>query len=280
MSPASRTASSRTASSARVSSPIGTEGAMRVADVLLLFLEENDQLGVTQVARSLDLSKAVVHRVMQSMVARGLLTQDPHTRAYRLGPAATAIGARALRDCDLRSIAEPILRDLRDATNETTTLSQLHGSHRAYITQFPSPQEIKMLVEIGRLFPLHAGSSSKVILCNLDDDRQEAIVEGVLEQVTPSTVIDPANLRRELDHVREQGYSISRGERQPGAGAVAAPVFDFTGKVIGAISVCGPAQRFDSETVERLIPQVTQAAAQVSRGMGLTEQRPAAVGDR
>ena len=260
MSPASR--------STTPTPSIGTEGATRVADVLLLFLGADDSLGVSQVARSLDLSKAVVHRVLQSMVARDLLTQDPQSRLYRLGPAARAIGARALRDSDLRSAAEPILRDLRDATNETTTLSQLQGADRVYISQFPSPQEIKMLVELGRLFPLHAGSSSKVILCNLDTDRQREIVDGVLEQVTPSTQIDPANLRRELAEVREQGYSISRGERQPGAGAVAAPLFDFTGGVVGAISVCGPAQRFDEGAVERLIPQVIDAAADISAGLG------------
>lgn len=263
MSPASREATAR-----RAAPSIGTEGATRVADVLLLFLQGDDELGVTQVARSLNLSKAVVHRVLQSMVAKDLLSQDPHTRGYRLGPAATAIGARALRDCDLRTVAEPILEKLRDDTNETTTLSQLMGDDRAYIAQFPSPQEIKMLVEIGRLFPLHAGSSSKVILSNLDEDRQREIVDGVLEKVTPNTVIDPPALRNELQNLRDQGYSLSRGERQPGAGAVAAPVFDYTGNVIGAISVCGPIQRFDEVTVARLIPQVINAAAEISRGMG------------
>jgi len=257
----------------RQPSPIGTEGATRVADVLLLFLEGGDELGVTRIAAELDLSKAVVHRVLQSMVARDLLTQDEQSRMYRLGSAAVAIGARALRDCDLRSVAEPVLRELRDATNETTTLSQAFGDYRSYIVQFPSPQEIKMLVEIGRRFPLHAGSSSKVILCNLDLAEQQRIVAGVLERVTPSTVIDPDELAAELVHVREQGYSVSRGERQPGAGAVAAPVFDYRGDIAGAISVCGPAQRFDEMTVARVIPQVIGAAARISQGMGWAGDR-------
>lgn len=266
MSPTTREAPAR-----RNAPSIGTEGASRVADVLLLFVRSDDELGVTQIANELNLSKAVVHRVLQSMVAKDLLSQDPHTRGYRLGPAATAIGARALRDCDLRTVAEPILKKLRDATNETTTLSQLMGEDRAYVAQFPSPQEIKMLVEIGRAFPLHAGSSSKVILSNLDAERQRRIVDGVLEQVTPNTVIDPDALRQELQTLRAQGFSLSRGERQPGAGAVAAPVFNYTGNVIGAISVCGPIQRFDEVTVARFIPQVITAAAEISRGMGFID---------
>src|SRR6056297_2535350 len=145
-----RSAGGRHVSPSRQASPIGTEGATRVADVLLLFLGDADELGVTQISRELQVSKAVVHRVLQSMVARGLLSQDPERRTYRLGAASVSIGARALRDSDLRSVAEPILRKLRDETNETTTLSQYFGAERTYVAQFPSPQEIKMLVEIGR----------------------------------------------------------------------------------------------------------------------------------
>ena len=125
-----------------------------------------------------------------------------------------------------------------------------------------------MLVEIGRTFPLHAGSSSKVILANLDAAEQVEVVKGALERLTPQTVIDPQELEAELEHIRQQGYAVSRGERQPGAGAVAAPVFDFAGNIIGAISVCGPSQRFDDLTVARLIPQVTAAATAISEGMG------------
>jgi len=246
----------------------GAEGANRVADVLLLFLGEDDDLGVTQIARALDQSKAVIHRVLQSMLSRQLLVQDPATRSYRLGPGAAALGARALRDCDLRVVAEPILRDLRDQTEETTTLSQRMGLDRAYIVQFPSPQEIKMLVEIGRRFPLHAGSSSKVILSYLDEPDVGTVVQGALERLTPNTVIDPQDLLRELQVAKERGYAVSRGERQPGAGAVAAPVFDHADRVIGAISVCGPQQRFDEKTVVRLIPLVCDAAQRISEGMG------------
>jgi len=251
-----------------VDSPSGIEGANRVADVLLLFLGDNDEMGVTQVARALDRSKAVVHRTLQSLVSRQLLAQDPISRAYRLGPAASAIGARALRDCDLRVVAEPILRELRDHTEETTTLSQRIGLDRSYIVQFPSPQEIKMLVEIGRRFPLHAGSSSKVILSNLEPAEQQLVVEGALERITPQTVIDPTDLLDELVHVREQGFAVSSGERQPGAGAIAAPVFNLSHRVIGAISVCGPQQRFDDARISALIPLVTNAAERISAGMG------------
>ncbi len=257
-----------TASTLRSDQPLGIEGANRVADILMLFLGDSDEMGVTQIARALDRSKAVVHRTLQSLVSRNLLAQDPASRAYRLGPTAATIGARAFRDCDLRVVAEPILRVLRDQTEETTTLSQRIGLGRSYIMQFPSPQEIKMLVEIGRRFPLHAGSSSKVILSNLEPNEQQLVFDGALEKLTPQTVIDPKDLIDELGEVRRQGFAVSSGERQPGAGAVAAPVFDLSNRVVGGISVCGPQQRFDEGRIAALIPLVTDAAARISAGMG------------
>jgi len=264
----SSTSSTSSTNTLHMEPPSGIEGANRVADILMLFLGDSEEMGVTQVARALDRSKAVVHRTLQSLVSRQLLEQDPISRTYRLGPTAAAIGARALRDCDLRVVAEPILRELRDQTQETTTLSQRIGLDRSYIVQFPSPQEIKMLVEIGRRFPLHAGSSSKVILSNMDAHEQQLVVDGALERITPNTVIDPTDLLDELMHVREQGFAVSSGERQPGAGAIAAPVFNLSHRVIGAISVCGPQQRFDEERIAHLTPLVLEAAEKISVGMG------------
>src|ERR1700761_1386962 len=94
----------------------GTEGTSRVADVLLLFTDGPSTLGVTRIARELGLSKAVVHRILQSLTARGMIAYEPSSREYRLGPAIAALGARALRESDLRSAALEVLRGLRDAT--------------------------------------------------------------------------------------------------------------------------------------------------------------------
>lgn len=252
----------------------GTEAAGRVADVLLLFIRGPAALGVTQIARQLDLSKAVVHRILQSLAARQVVELDTHTRGYRLGRAAVALGARALRDHDLRTSARPVLRRLRDATGETTTLSELVGTSRVYLDQFESPQEIKMTVELGLPHALHAGGSGRVILAFQSDDFQDEVLSRGLERLTPRTVVDPARLRAELAAVRRAGFAVSFGERQPGAGAVAAPVFGVDGDAVGAISVCGPMDRFDARTVAEHVPRVVAAAEEVSRTLGWAGERP------
>lgn len=246
----------------------GTEAAGRVADVLLLFTQGPVALGVSEISRELGLSKAVVHRILQSLASRSFVEADPQTRGYRLGPGAVALGARALRDLDLRRAAGPILRRLRDATRETTTLSALVRGSRVYLDQYESPQEIKMTVELGRPHPLHAGASSRAMLAFMPEDVWDTVVEQGLVRLTPVTVGDPDELRRLLAEVRSRGYATSLGERQYGAGSVAAPVFGMDGEIAGAISVCGPVSRFEPATVERHVPLVCEAADSISRALG------------
>jgi DNA-binding IclR family transcriptional regulator len=251
----------------------GTEAAARVADVLLAFADGSAVLGVSEVARRLRLSKAVVYRILRSLASRELLAYDEGRRAYRLGPAAAMLGARALSEHDLRRVALPVLRRLQQVSGETATVSELIGTSRVYLDQVPSLKEIKMTVELGRPFPLHAGASGRVILAFSPPDLREAILEDALEALTPLTPTERAPLEEELGRVREAFTAVSLGERQTGAASVAAPVFGVDGYAIGSLSVCGPVDRFDAETVERIRPLIRDAARQVSRELGWARGR-------
>jgi len=252
----------------------GTTTADRVADVLFAFISGPASLGVSEVARELNVSKAVVYRIFQSLVSRKFLQVDPGTRSYRLGPSATALGARALRDLDMRRAARPVLEALRDKTDETTTLTELVGDSRVYLDQFESRQSIRMTVELGRPHALHAGGSGKSILAFLPPERQEELIERGLTRVTPATITDPDRLRDELRDVEACGYAVSLGERQHDAGSVASPVFGADGWVIGSLSVCGPVGRFDDATVAAHAELVLAAAREVSRRMGWSGPYP------
>lgn len=241
----------------------GTEVAGRVADVLLLFAGGPQYLGVSAISRELGISKAVVHRILQSLVSREMLEADPG--GYRLGPAAVALGVSALRRFNVRNAAAPVLRRLRDETGETTTLSGLVADERVYLDQFESPHEVKMTVEVGRRFPLHAGSSGKVILAFLPEERREALLARPLAALTPGTVTDVAALRAQLAETAREGVGVSVGERQADAGSVAAPLFGPDGEVHGSISVCGPRHRFTPEAVERYRALVRDAAEEITR---------------
>lgn len=245
----------------------GTEAATRVADVLLLFVERR-ALGVSEISRELGFGKTVVHRILQSLVSRNLVVFEESSRKYRLGPVAAALGAQALGEHELRRFALPVLRRLQRDTEETTTVSELIGTARVYLDQVVSLKEIKMTVELGRPFPLHAGSSSKAILAFSPPDLRQMVLAEALPELTPRTVVDPEELEGELERIARGGIAVSLGERQAGAGSVAAPVLGPDGYAIGALSVCGPVDRFDEHAVSRMGPLVLEAAREVSERLG------------
>ncbi len=245
----------------RLGSPGGTESADRVADVLLLFAQRDQPLGVSEIARTLGLSKAVVHRILQSLTTRSLTWAVPGGSAYILGPAATTLSMKAWSQLDLRSLAAPILRKLRDDTRETTTLSVLVGHQRMYLDQYESPQEVKMVVDLGPRFPLHSGASSRAILAHLPRPVIDNAV-AQLREIRPN--LDVADYRQGLTDIRKEGYAVSLNERGTGAASIAAPFFDSAGNVLGSISSSGPVFRYGEEGHEDHVRLVIDAAQAIT----------------
>lgn len=216
----------------------------RATDVLFLFASDRPSLGVTEIASELGISKAVVHRILTSLQARDLVSSNPSTRKYSLGPAVLELAATYRDQLNVRPFAIEAMQRLSDKTGETATLSIRTGWRRSYVEQVTPTSEVKMTVTLGVQYPLHAGSSSKAFLAFLTPSEQEAYIKGSdLEAVTESTITDADTLRRSLAEIRKRGYAISLGERQTGAGSVAAPIMDGS-MPVAVISVCGPLERF------------------------------------
>lgn len=238
-------------------------------DVLLLFGRSGrPDLGVTEIAGELGLTKAAVHRILTALRNRDLITVEPTTRRYALGHAAIALGRAYLARTDLRVMAAPELRRLAGATGETATLSIRRGNTRMYVDQVVPDQELRMEVTLGVPYPLHAGSSSKVILAFLrPEEIDDYLGQQELTSFTDATITTPAGLRAELAAVRERGYAISLGERQAGVASIAAPVLDHDGGVMAAISISGPSARFEPR-IPDCIPLLQKASAAVSGQLG------------
>jgi len=210
----------------------------RGVEVLLLFTRAGTgDLGVTEIASQLDMPKTVVHRILTTLRTSGLIDFDPTTRRYALGPAALALGNAYLARIDLREFALEPMRRLVERTNETATLSIRSGPARIYLDQITPVREVKMTVPLAQPFPLHVGGSSKVFLAFAPAAERETYLASLSD-------VDIAKLRRDLEAIVHRGYATSFGERQEGAGSVAAPVFQADGSLAAVMSVCGPAERF------------------------------------
>lgn len=241
----------------------------RAIDILVLFATSpQEDLGVTEIGKAVGLSKAVVHRTLTTLLSNGFVNVDPTSRRYRLGPMVLALSSAYLSRLDVRRISLPFLHEISKATNETATLSVRHEWTRTYIEQVTPAREVMMTVKLGVPFPLHAGSSSKAFLAFLPEAEQEHFIESSpLEALTPKTITGARQLRKDLRLIRERGYASSDGERQPGSGSMAAPVFGQNGDVVAVMSVCGPGDRISQER-EMCLSVLLDATARASREFG------------
>lgn len=241
----------------------------RTLDVLGQFISVPEaRLGVTEIADNLGMSKAVVHRILVSCRGRDWLSFDEESRRYRLGPQALHLGLSAVARLDLGAEVRASLQRLSLLTEETATHSVRVGWNRVYVDQSPSIHDIRMVVQIGSSYPMHAGATGKAMLAFQTEEFREGYLAGQdLRAMTAHTVTNPVRLREELALVRERGWALSAGEREVGAASVAAPVLDRTGYAVGAVSVCGPKERAEPR-LEEFAAAVTEETARLAARLG------------
>lgn len=245
--------------------PVST-GVDRALQIIAAMASHSEpDMGISQLARETGMSKAVVHRIVRTLVARDFFSYDEGTQRYGLGSGALVVGLAALERMNVPSIAATYLQRVVDETHETATLSARIGHHRTYVRQELSPREIHMSIRIGSQFPLYRGASSLAILGALDDAEVHEIVAGG-KAVDPS--LDGARVLDQVAEVRARGFAYSRGERQLGAASLASAIRLADGSVWGSASVCGPADRFTDDAVADYSGRIRQAAASISQDIG------------
>ena len=241
----------------------------RFVAILDSFSLEEPVLGVREVARKTGLSHSTAGRLMANMKTLGLLNQDPETLSYMMGAKVLAWSGIYTVTSDIRSISLPIMVRLQEETRETISLYVLEGNERVCVERLESPETVRIVARIGRRIPLYAGSAGKVFLAFLPDERRDEILAATeMVPMTRRTITDMEELRSDLNRIRKRGYAISKGEWILEAAGVAAPIFDQFGRIIAALTISGPAQRFTEEKINETIPLVKSGAEEISRELG------------
>lgn len=242
---------------------------------------EESELGVTDLSQQLELGKSTVHRLLRALQQGGLVEQNPETGKYLLSIEILQLAGTVLRRMeDVQQVARPYLRTLADACQETVNLTVLAGDGVLNIDRVPSPRMVRNIGWVGRRMPLHCVSAGKVFLAYMPEEERERILGQELARFTDKTITDPARLRQELEKVRRLGYGVGLEELEIGLNAVAAPIRDYRGAVIAAVSVSGPSFRITPQSIPSLAALTVQTANDISHHLGYSpESKPLGPGD-
>jgi len=246
----------------------------RAVRILKALGDEEPELGVSELARQLGLKKSTVHRLLNTLQVEGLVEQNPETGKYRLGLEILRLAGTLLRQLeDLQQVARPFLKALAEECEETVNLAILAGDGVINVDRIPSPHRVRNIGWVGRKMPLHCVSAGKVFLAYMPEEEVERFLNSKLPRLTKYTITDPAELRKELQQVRELGYGVGLEELEEGLNAVAAPIRDYRGKVVAAISVSGPSFRLTREKIPEVAEMTKRAADEVSRHLGYVPEQ-------
>jgi IclR family KDG regulon transcriptional repressor len=232
------------------------------------FSAEEPEIGITLLARRLNLAKSTVHRLASTLVAEGFLEQNPSSERYRLGLSLFALGTLVRRRMDVSREALPYLHELRDRTGESVHLAVIEGAEIMYLFNLESQQAIGVRSYLGLRKPAFCTSEGRALLAFSSPAILSRIIKNGLTAHTQKTTTEPAALHRLLAEVKLNGYAVDDGESEEGMRGLAAPVWDASGAVIAAVGLAGPVPRLSKKSLRGFTPWVIAAAHGISARLG------------
>lgn len=240
----------------------GLKSVATALDLLDCFLQD-EELGVSEIARRLGVAKSTAHRLLTTLASRDLVEQNPRTGKYHLGVHLFELGHLALSRIALRQRARALLEELREASGWTVHLAIASGADVLFLERLPTLRGMAVMGEYRRRWPSHVTSSGKAI-CAYDPVARQARLDAGFPAVTAKTITTIDGFEQELSLVRRRGYAHSNEELMPNLASVAAPVLDRHGYALAAISITGAASEL-GDTPDRTARMVMVAAHRLAR---------------
>lgn len=243
-------------------------GALDRGLAILTHLARHRTARVADIAAALGLSKSTTYRLVERLEQQQWLVQDAHGGELRLGPTAAQLAAAATSSTSLRDAADPVLRELLAATQETVSLAVPNELSMVFVDRLRGPHPVGVSAELGVTRPLHCTSVGRAYLAALPEDQRDRVLEELTAlDSSPVTTSDLPQLRELLTRTAERGWSEDRREFNISSSCAGGAIRDHTGHPVAAISVAGVAERMDSE-LDVIGPLVAKAAAQISARLG------------
>ncbi|WP_371168093.1 IclR family transcriptional regulator [Aliiroseovarius sp. 2305UL8-7] len=210
--------------------------------------------------------KATLYRLLQTLTNQGLLSYDEERQTYAPGMRLVRLAHAAWRQSSLAPVARPFLDELSAEVGETIHLAQLDRGQVLYVDKRNAAEPIEMFSQAGKVGPGYCTGVGKAMMAFLNDAaREEAIKYQSFFRHTDQTLTTPDALRADLDNIRVEGVAFDREEHEVGINCIAAPILSTSGRVIGALSITTPIQKYDLSDLEALRPSLLDTANKIAR---------------
>jgi len=233
----------------------------RASDIIHL-LEDEAELTLTEIADELDVSKSTVHTYLKTLAQEGFLARD--NDAYRLSLRYLSLSERVKSRITIYDDVKQEIDELAKKAGERAQFAKMEEDMVVFIYRAMSQNAIPTTLSLGQYVYPHSVAAGKAIMAYLPNHRIKDIIDqNGLPKQTENTITNREDLKQRLDKVRERGYSFSDSERLRGVRCIGTPIRDDSGRVLGAISVSGPARRMTDERIETELKEMLLESANV-----------------
>lgn len=241
--------------------------------LLKTFSAEDEDLGISELAKRLGVAKSTVHRLASALLDEGLLQQNPETGRYCLGIGLFTLGSLVRARLDVTSESRQILNELREKTGENVRLAVLERQSAVLLHDLESPQTLRLRSATGQLRPAYCTAEGLCLLSGLREPELKKFLLAPRAQRRPSTPVDEEELRTHIRKVKRQGYAIEDEICDEGTRGLAAPIYNGEGRIVAAIGVAGPRLRIRKSQFPKLAQMVVTAAEQISQRLGYVQRQ-------
>ena len=231
------------------------------AVVLLEIRAGSDGLGLSEVARQAELPPSTVHRLLATLLRRGLVSQDHENGLWTVGVGLFRIGSAYLRIRKLPDIARPLIRALLAEVDETVNVSMLDRNEIVCVAQAESHAAVRAFFRLGRRLPLHASAAGKAILASGSDLFRREMLEGAsLDRFTTKTHGNRKSLLADVTQAGRRGWAFDDEEHTVGMRCVSSAILNECSEPVGAVSISAPTVRMPPERIAVLGERVRLTA--------------------
>jgi IclR family KDG regulon transcriptional repressor len=246
---------------------------LRACNILKCFTGDKTHFKISDLARELHLDRSTTYRILLSLERAGFVERDEEVGTYSLGLAAFEIGNAYLMQTDLIRASKPIMTDLASKAQETVHLAVLSDIEIVYVDKVDSPRALGVMSKIGQRGPLYCTALGKTLLAFQPEEEQSRIIQKIrMTPLTSRTITSKQKLIEELKVIKKQGYALDRREIEEDVECIGAPILNYLGYVIAALSISGPQKKIGTPREKQFILAVVKAAALISSKMGYSKE--------
>jgi DNA-binding IclR family transcriptional regulator len=209
--------------------------------LICLAKSQSSKINLTDICRSVGIHKSKGYSILSTLQRFGFVQRNSAGKTYSLGLGLISLSRKVLDSLDYGAMAGPFLEILAKKTHSTALFGINNDRNVFIVAKSEGDRNFGVTIRTGHRFSITSGAHGKAIVAFMPEEDRKAIMKQkkLYFHGEDFSKLDRKRLEIELARCREDGFAVDLGGLKSGVKAIASPVFDSEGRIIGSLLVIG-----------------------------------------